>query len=41
MEIIYDNHFINNNELLFIIYIITIILMILITIFIGIKENKR
>ena len=41
MEIIYKNDLIKNNELLFIIYIITILLIIFITIFIGIKENKK
>lgn len=41
MEVIFNNIFIKNNELLFFIYLGVIILMILITIFIGYKENKK
>ena len=41
MEIIFDNALIKNNELLFFICLGILILMIIITIFIGYKENKK
>ena len=41
MEVIFNNNYIKNNELLFFIYLGVIILMILITIIIGYKENKK
>ena len=41
MKLIYDNLYIKDNELLFAIFVISIILTILITIFIGCKENSK
>lgn len=41
MNIFYENSFIKNNEVLFYSFVIIFILIILVTIFIGIKENKK
>ena len=41
MNIYFDSKFIKNDELLFFIYLIVILIMILITVYIGYKENKK
>ena len=37
----FKDYFINGNETLFYIFLISIILMIIITMYFGVKENKK